>query len=208
MVLIALFLNFLMSLVLPHIRSPVARKVLNTSLGICMTTYTYGIQTVMYVAYSMIAYVCFMVVPRQHCVTVGVAAIGLTFLVNRLYIVIEGIHEINVGSVALITFVKQMQILINYRDGNGDIDSWLTKREKHYALKGVPSFLDYCSYMFNLQSSVIGPSFEYKDWEDFINLRGHYADMKPFASYPYAFQRLLAAIVWLVAAIGLGTYYP
>jgi hypothetical protein len=43
--------------------------------------------------------------------------------------------------------------------------------------------------VFNLQSSVIGPSFEYKDWEDFLNLRGDYGKMKQFTNYKPAITR-------------------
>ena len=75
-----------------------------------------------------------------------------------------------VETICMITFVKQSIISINYRDGNGDIDKWLTTREKKYALKEMPSLFEYCCYLFNLQSGLIGPSFEFKDWNEFINL--------------------------------------
>lgn len=79
--------------------------------------------------------------------------------------------ELNTGfsvtTLAMITFVKQMMITINYRDGLGDYNAWMTSREKSYALKDRPSLLQYCSYLFNLQSSVIGPCFEFSDWENY-----------------------------------------
>jgi hypothetical protein len=77
----------------------------------------------------------------------------------------------------------------------------ITPREKKYALKKTPSLLNYCAYMFNLQSSVIGPSFEYKDWDDFINLREHYATMPLFSNYPKAFERFGSALC--ATALGL-----
>ena len=83
----------------------------------------------------------------------------------------------SVSTLMMITFVKQSIIASNYRDGNGDLDSWLTSREKIYALKTMPTFSEYCNYMFPLVSSVIGPSFEFKDWNDFINMKSPYSTM-------------------------------
>ena len=82
----------------------------------------------------------------------------------------------------------------------------ITPREKKYALKEPPSLLNYCAYIFNLQSSVIGPSFEYKDWDDFINLRGHYADMPLFSNYPKAFERFTCAISSTVFGLVLSLF--
>jgi predicted cupin superfamily sugar epimerase len=62
-------------------------------------------------------------------------------------------------------------IASNYRDGNGDLDTWMTSREKTYALKQMPSFVEYCNYVYPLVSCVIGPSFEFKDWNDFLNMK-------------------------------------
>jgi hypothetical protein len=36
---------------------------------------------------------------------------------------------------------------------------------------------------------VIGPSFEYKDWNDYLNVRGDFAKMRAFSNYFDAFKR-------------------
>lgn len=99
-------------------------------------------------------------------------------------------------------------ISINYRDGNGDLYSWLTSREKKYALKELPGFWSYCNYVFNLQSSIIGPSFEFKDWDDFLNNRGDYAKMAHFVNYPRAFIRYFQGILCFGVAAVCGVYFP
>lgn len=80
-----------------------------------------------------------------------------------------------------------MILAFNYKDGGPGAD--VTPREKKYSIQDIPSLLRYLSYMFNLQSAVIGPTFEYKDWDAFMDLRGDYAKMKPFSNYASAFMR-------------------
>jgi len=72
----------------------------------------------------------------------------------------------------------------------------------------MPSLFSYCNYIFNLQSSVIGPSFEFKDWDDFINLRGDYVKMRPFSNYPRAFIRYGQGLLCLVVSTICGIYFP
>ena len=90
----------------------------------------------------------------------------------------------------MITFVKQSMLASNYRDGNGDLDTWLTSREKQYAVKERPSLIEYCDYIYPLASCVIGPSFEYKDWNEFINLKDSYKSMPKNTHFGPAFTRL------------------
>ena len=61
--------------------------------------------------------------------------------------------------------------------------------------------------MFNMQSSVIGPPFQYKDWQDFINLQGKYAKPRLFAHYKFAFRRLFAALFCIFIAMEMKTLY-
>ena len=96
----------------------------------------------------------------------------------------------------------------NYRDGNGDLDSWMTSREKLYALKQRPTFTEYCNYIFPLVSSVIGPSFEFKDWNDFINLREPYKSMPRYGNFVPAFTRLLQGLLCIGISPLIEAYFP
>ncbi len=126
----------------------------------------------------------------------------------NLYPQLTGDLGYNASVLAMITFVKQTIISINYRDGLGDYEDWLTNREKNFRLKELPTFWDYCNYIFPLQSAVCGPSFEYKDWQDFLDRKGIYGKMKPFRNYPATFSRLLEGILCLVISIIIESYLP
>ena len=88
---------------------------------------------------------------------------GLLLTAWNLYPQLTGDLGFNASMLAMITFVKQTIISINYRDGAVE-KSKLTEREFKYAVKELPTFWEYCNYVFPLQSAVCGPSFEYNDW--------------------------------------------
>ena len=108
----------------------------------------------------------------------------------------------------MITFCKMSMLACNYRDGEGNIDTWLNSREKTRALKKLPSLANYVCYMFNLGSSVCGPCFEYKEWDDFINLSGHYSKMRVGSNVRPALLRALNGL--LLTQIGpiIEMYFP
>lgn len=100
-----------------------------------------------------------------------------------------------------------MMISCNYHDGQGT-DTTLTSREKKYALEQLPSIGSYCSYMFNMQSSVIGPSFEFKDFNNYLNNKGDYSKLTHFSNYPRAFLRYLQGLACFGVATVFGVYFP
>lgn len=108
----------------------------------------------------------------------------------------------------MITFVKQSMLATNYRDGNGDLDSWITKREKNYALKHRPTFYEYCNYVFPLVSSVIGPSFEFKDWNDFLDLKEPYNSMPLYSNFAPAFSRICQGLLFIGFSPLISIYFP
>ena len=54
---------------------------------------------------------------------------------------------------------------------------------------------------------MIGPSYEFKDWDDFINLRGDYAKMKPFTNYLLALRRFCEGLGCFVVSSLAYTYF-
>lgn len=177
MVLICLILNFTLSLNLQHIRDSTTRMLVNTLAGLFMSFYCYGFEVLLYIPYSLIGYFAMHFAPRDKVHTVTILITGLILTVTNLFEQLIDTVTLNVSTIAMMTFVKQMMITCNYSDGqfrkNFEKDrSKLTEREYRYSLAEIPSFLEYCSYFFNLQSSVIGPSFEFGDWIRFIKLEG------------------------------------
>jgi lysophospholipid acyltransferase len=65
------------------------------------------------------------------------------------------------------------------KDGDSKIKdpaASLTKRQTVYRVEDTPSLLEYLSYSFASSGCVLGPHFEYNDYTNFINLKGHYSN--------------------------------
>ena len=99
-------------------------------------------------------------------------------------------------------------IASNYRDGNEDLDARMTSREKNYALKQMPSFIEYCNYVYALVSSVIGPSFEFKDWNDFLNMESPFNTMPKYGNLAPAFIRLGQGLLCIPLTPLISAYFP
>lgn len=54
----------------------------------------------------------------------------------------------------------------------------------------MPGLLDYLGYIF-FGGCIIGPFYEYKEYDDFINLRDEYARMPKCSNIVPAFLKLL-----------------
>ncbi len=55
---------------------------------------------------------------------------------------------------------------------------------------------------------MIGPSFEYKDWEDFLNLKGDYAKLRPFSNYSKAITRYVQGLLCFAVSTAFSIYFP
>lgn len=142
-----------------------------------------------------------LVTPRRYSAyvtTTLTASLLLACNIRKIYH--DGGQAFGIESLFMITFVKQMILAFNYKDGASNN---VTPREAKYSVVERPSLLTYCAYMFNLQSGVIGPSFEFKDWDNFMNLRGDYAKLRPFSNYLPAVARFGHGIGCVGIGIGL-----
>lgn len=197
----------LLSLVLPHIRTPFYRKLYNTALGPLLTLYTYGLGITIIIPYNLVGYLCMALAPRKQAHLYVIVINGLWLTANNIIRMLQEDLGYGVITLCMLCYVKQTIISMNYRDG-AYADKELTAREKKYALTQLPNFFDYCTYVFNLQSAVVGPSFEFKDWDNFINLQGDYAKMKPFSNYWPALKRFAQGLFCIVVSVLCFQYCP
>jgi lysophospholipid acyltransferase len=139
-----------------------------------MSFYTFGIYALVIIPYNMIGYFVMLLMPRKLAPYVIIFTTGGLLTIENYYEMLTEDTTFNVSVLMMINFCKQWMLALNYRDGAGDLDGWLNSRERLRAIKSLPSLVDYVNYMFNLSSSVCGPCFEYKEWDQFINLQGNY----------------------------------
>jgi len=97
-------------------------------------------------------------------------------------------------------------IALNYYDGGVD-PSKLSDRQKHFALKEMPSFVDYTCFMFHSSTIVCGPFIEYRTFNDWLHLRGHFKDMPTLGQLPALLRRFGAALFAIGTTVVLGSYF-
>ena len=90
-----------------------------------------------------------------------------------------------------------------YKDGLVDSSRGGFPNDK--AVKKLPSFLQVAGYTYNVPSWVAGPFFEYKDYEDWIELKGSYSKI-PSALIP-GLKRFGTGCIWILCGITVMKYY-
>lgn len=106
MIIICITISFVLSLLISHIKNPTLRKSISTVGGLVMTTYTYGIEIVLYVPYCMIGYFFMRVAPRKHAHLYVIFLSGFLLTMSNIFEQIVGSTGYNVSTVAMIVFVK------------------------------------------------------------------------------------------------------
>ena len=81
MIMICITISFIISLILSHIKSPFLRKIINTSTGVLISTYTYGLGVFLVIPYNMIGFIFMTYAPREkaHTYTIILTLSILTF---------------------------------------------------------------------------------------------------------------------------------
>jgi lysophospholipid acyltransferase len=137
----------------------------------------------------IISYLVLWLFPRDksHYVVFVVNAVLLGGAHIHKMIYYDGFWGADITSVMMLNLCKVSAIAINYRDGGVEKakrDKELKKRkiyyrhhtigEIEYLVDELPSFYDYMGYMYYCGCTIAGPFFEYKDFINFINKKGHY----------------------------------
>lgn len=99
-----------------------------------------------------------------------------------------------VGKVALNVTLRLAALCFCFRDGSNEIkdpENSLTPYQLKHRIINCPSLIDVFSYTFTICGCFAGPFFEFKDYQDFINLEGRYKNI-PSTIIP-AFKKFIVA---------------
>ena len=80
-------------------------------------------------------------------------------------------------SIYMMNICKYSSLAFAYEDGAKDDKELKNKHSIQYKIKNPPTFLEMMSFTYFYPSACIGPSFEFKDFIDFINFEGCYANL-------------------------------
>jgi hypothetical protein len=99
-----------------------------------------------------------------------------------------------------------MSLALNYKDGDKKNIDKLTAREKTMVVKEVPDLFTYLAYMW-FPGSTIAPFHEFATFDDFIHLRGRFASLKSFETWPAAFKRFTQGWLCVIVMVGIIPVY-
>ena len=80
-------------------------------------------------------------------------------------------------TIYMMTICKFSSLAFSYEDGVKDDKDFKNEHHREYKIVEKPSLLETFSFVYFYPTSVVGPSIEYKDFIDFIYLRGSYSHL-------------------------------
>jgi D-alanyl-lipoteichoic acid acyltransferase DltB (MBOAT superfamily) len=166
-----------------------ARKIFSFVLGVSIQTMLCGTGFLLNIPLSVVSYLSMSFLPRnvQHIVTIIITFAAMTIL--HLYYEGLDIIVMNLSSVSMISFCKQMGLALCYKDGDEANFNNCTSREKAKAVRQKPTLVNYLSYMFFVGQVISGPFSEYCDFEDWLHLRNKYKKINYFDTWLPALKR-------------------
>ena len=177
--------GFVACLILGQIDSIILRKVWSTASGLAIGFYFYGINYILNIGYILVNYLLMSFFERQLASTLmtvwsGVMLMFVTF--SHLWIS-ENSQDLEIDIIFLFNSAKFHMMAVNYSNAakleDPDQSKEMTKRERYYAepLRKRASLMDFAHYFFFCGASWSGMSHEYRDFDDFINKKGDYANI-------------------------------
>eukprot|EP01017_Pseudomicrothorax_dubius_P032320 TRINITY_DN4219_c0_g1_i4.p1 TRINITY_DN4219_c0_g1~~TRINITY_DN4219_c0_g1_i4.p1 ORF type:complete len:356 (-),score=35.88 TRINITY_DN4219_c0_g1_i4:163-1230(-) len=79
----------------------------------------------------------------------------------------------------MVIVLKCISFAWSYSDGDPNNRKDLTPEQERVKIEKLPSLLYFYSYNFNFSTAIVNPVFAYKDFDDFVYLRGSYKDIPP-----------------------------
>lgn len=70
----------------------------------------------------------------------------------------------------------------------------------------MPTLSEYICYNFSVCSIMVGPFIEFRTFDDWINLRGHFKDMPTLGQMPTFAKRFAVMVLTIATAAVLGSY--
>lgn len=108
----------------------------------------------------------------------------------------------------MMTLVKYTSLAFSYEDGALDDKFIHNEHLINHKVVELPSLLEVLSFVYFYPTTIIGPGFEFTDFKDFIELKGHYKSMTPKIAIKYGFIRLCYFFMYIAIYSFLSNAYP
>lgn len=173
--------------------------------GVFLTFFVYGNQILNVFLQTVIVYLIVAVLKTKSPLPV--------FLETLFYVSVHHLYRqyhdyggwrLDVTTILMMDTVKWTSFAMCVRDGLVD-EKLLSKEQKERKIDKLPSFGEFFSYVFFFAGSMIGPAYDYKDWDVFVSEK---EECKQIPSTFWEVLRLFKnGVLCLAIFMGLGPYF-
>jgi len=187
------------------------RYSLTLGLGIGVTYFCTGKQTLMAVGLSLVSYLLLLVLPsaRVHHITLAVCVGVLSFSHVYRMVFQAGIYVIDITGPMMVMVQRATSIACAIHDMDAPNRS---EAQRRLATKQIPGPLAYFSYMFHFQCVLAGPFLMFRDFQDFIHGTDAYhvalSEGKELGENRVALRKLGLAALFGVSTVTVASLYP
>lgn len=154
----------------PSVTKPDTRQKVALVVGICLGYFAFGIQALHLVVLPTL---CYLIIITQSPVTVQrkvmVVSLGYLSMIHLHRLLYDsGSYALDVTGPLMVMTQKVTSLAFCIHDGFKR-ENDLTTSQKYYAVRRIPTALEYFSYMLQFHTLMVGPLVFYRDYVDFID---------------------------------------
>jgi len=184
---------------------------LTLGLGLGVTFFCTGKQTLMAVGLSCVSYLLLRVLPssRVHHITLAVCVgmLSCSHLYRKVFQ--AGVYVIDITGPMMVMVQRATSLACAIHDMDAPNRS---EGQKRLATKQIPGPLPYFAYMFSFQCVLAGPFLMFRDFQDFIQGTDAYhkavAEGQELRPTRVALRKLGLAALFGVSTVALASRYP
>eukprot|EP00825_Cyclidium_porcatum_P024641 TRINITY_DN2701_c0_g1_i2.p1 TRINITY_DN2701_c0_g1~~TRINITY_DN2701_c0_g1_i2.p1 ORF type:complete len:527 (+),score=80.38 TRINITY_DN2701_c0_g1_i2:33-1583(+) len=183
---IAIFAMVPIGLAFQKIRQEFPRRIMSIALGFFFQYFLFENELYVPLVQTIIVYLLIIIL-KEKCGKVIFYESFFYLIGYQTYKMITEytVWRMSVDMVLMIDTAKYTIIAFNISDGLNK-GKKLTKEQQSKALFKIPSFLDYLSYIQFYASSLMGPVFEYKEFDNFMKFENEFKEVPFLESLKYS----------------------
>jgi len=194
------FLGIPFSILNYFISSPKIRIIYSLIIGLIMQFLVYELGMIHIIITSIITYIFVVKYGRKK------TALYITFF-TLFYLAILHLYRLiyyygrwdirDPTSIYMMTVCKFCSFTFSYEDGDKDDKDIYNSTHKKNKIKELPSFIEFLSYIYFYPTAILGPSFDFMDFHNFIYLNDCYSNMDFLSNFLYGFFNIFIGLFFI-----------
>ena len=191
------FLGIPFSIINYLILSPKLRIIYSLIIGLIMQFLVYELGIIHIIITSIITYIFVLKYGRKK------SAFYITFF-TLFYLACLHLYRLiyfygrwdirDPTSIYMMTVCKFCSFTFSYEDGDKEDKDIYNSTHRKNKIKELPSFIEFLSYIYFYPTAIVGPSFDFIDFHNFIYLNNCYSNMNFLSNFLYGFLNIFIGL--------------